>query len=160
MNVGHESIIAATGSDISANILVGKYCSIGPYVQMHAMPQHACIEFPRLVSTKQLKDYPPVKMEDRLVIGNDVWVGRNAVLLGNITIGDGAIIGAYAVVAKDIPDYAIVVGNPAKIIRYRFTPEQIEQLLKIAWWDWPDAKVEKHKKDFLDIDVFLKKHYN
>lgn len=159
MLANHESLIAATGSDISAQVTIGRYCSIAPYVQMHSMTQHSCIEHPELVSTKQLKDYPPTLAEEKIIIGNDVWIGRNAVLLGGITIGDGAIIGAFSVVAKDIPPYAIVVGNPAKIIRYRFTEEQIQKLLQIKWWFWDDDKVEANKEDFLDIDVFIKKHY-
>lgn len=158
MDIGDSSDLASTGSNITANLSVGKYSSIGPHCQFHSLTQHACIEHPELVSTKQLRGYPPTNSEERIIVGNDVWIGRNATLLGSITIGDGAIIGAFAVVAKDIPPYAIVVGNPAKIIRYRFTEEQIAKLLKIQWWNWSAKKMEICEQDFLNIHKFLAKH--
>jgi len=76
-------------------------------------------------------------------IGNDVWVGANAHILGGVTIGDGAVVGTASVVTKDVPPYGIVAGNPARLIRYRHTPEQIEALLEIKWWDWPEDEVRK-----------------
>lgn len=77
-------------------------------------------------------------------IGNDVWIGRDAVVLPGVTIGDGAIIGAHAVVARDVPAYAIVVGNPAQVVRHRFSPEVIARLQAIRWWDWPVEKIMCH----------------
>ena len=74
-------------------------------------------------------------------IGNDVWIGNGAMVLSGITIGDGAVVGAGAVVTKDVRPYAIVVGNPGKEVKRRFTDEQVDALLRIAWWDWDDAKV-------------------
>ena len=74
-------------------------------------------------------------------IGSDVWLCERATVLSGVRVGDGAVIGACAVVTKDVPPYAIVGGNPARVIRYRHTPEQIEALLQIKWWDWPDADV-------------------
>lgn len=156
--IGRHSSIAQTGSDISANVVVGNYTSIGPYVQMHTLFNHACIEHPKLVSTAVLEGYPTVKTHEKMVIGSDVWIGRNAVLLGDIIIGDGAIIGAFSVVAKDVPPYAVVVGNPMIIKRYRFTDIQIQELLKIRWWTWEDDKVKKHIEDFKNIDHFIKIH--
>ena len=76
-----------------------------------------------------------------IVIGNDVWIGFEAVILSGITIGDGAIIGARAVVTKDVPPYTIVGGVPARPIRKRFSDEKIESLLKLKWWDLPPQKV-------------------
>ena len=76
-------------------------------------------------------------------IGHDVWVGQNAAILSGVTIGNGAVVAGFSVVTKDVPPYAIVGGNPARIIRYRFTPDQIAALLRIAWWDWPEAKVRE-----------------
>lgn len=75
------------------------------------------------------------------MIGHDVWLGRNALILSGVNIGDGAVIGAGAVVVKDIPPYAIAAGNPARVIRYRFDRQQIAALEKIQWWNWDDSKI-------------------
>ena len=159
VTIGKHSKLAATGSNITANVTIGDYTSIGPHVQMHTLFNHACIDNPSLVSTACLTGYPPVATHEKMVIGNDVWIGRNATLLGEITIGDGAIIGAFSVIAKSIPPYAVVVGNPAIIKRYRFTPEQIEKLLRIQWWNWSEEKVGENIGDFLNIEIFLAKHF-
>ena len=79
-----------------------------------------------------------------IVIGNDVWIGYEAVILAGVTIGDGPVIGARAVVTKDIPPYTIVGGVPAKPIRKRFTQETIDLLLKIKWWNWPEERIRQH----------------
>lgn len=162
MTLGTHSNIASTGSNISAQVSVGSYTSVGPYVSMQTLHQHACIQDRNLVSTFQLplKGYPQPYGAEKIVIGSDVWIGRNAVLLGDITIGDGAIIGAHAVVAKDIPPFAVVVGNPVVIKRYRFTPDQIEKMLKIKWWNWPEEKIKEFAEDFWDINRFIKNHEN
>lgn len=78
-----------------------------------------------------------------IVIGNDVWIGKEATILSGVTIGDGAVVGCKALVAKDVPPYTIVGGNPAKVIKKRFPNDIIEKLLKIKWWDWEDEKIEK-----------------
>ena len=79
-----------------------------------------------------------------IIIGNDVWIGYEAVILSGVTIGDGAIIGARAVVTKDVPPYTIVGGVPAKRIRKRFPDEVISTLLALKWWDWPEEKIAMH----------------
>lgn len=84
------------------------------------------------------KDYP---MKGDIVVGNDVWIGYNATIMPGVTIGDGAIIGSNATVTKDVEPYAIVGGNPARLIRKRFSREQIEQLLDLKWWDWDIEKI-------------------
>lgn len=72
-----------------------------------------------------------------VVIGNDVWVGHGSLIISGVEVGDGAVIGAGSVVRRDVPPYAIVVGNPARVTGFRFEPEQISALLRIRWWDWP-----------------------
>ena len=79
-----------------------------------------------------------------IIGGNDVWIGYEAVILAGVTIGDGAIIGARAVVTKDVPPYTIVGGIPAKQIRKRFNEETIDTLLKLKWWDWSKEYIRQH----------------
>ncbi len=78
------------------------------------------------------------------IIGNDVWIGRDAVIMPGVRVADGAIIGAHAVVARDVPPYAVVVGNPGRVTRIRFAPEVVEALLVIRWWDWPIEIIVRH----------------
>ena len=79
-----------------------------------------------------------------IVIGNDVWIGYEAVIMAGVTIGDGAIIGTRALVTKDVPSYTIVGGTPAKPIRERFDGQTIAYLQKIKWWDWTDERIAKN----------------
>lgn len=79
----------------------------------------------------------------RVTIGNDVWIGTGVMVMGGVCVGDGAVIGAGAVVTKDVPPYAVVGGIPAKIIRYRFSEEQIAELLQLKWWDIPEVVLRK-----------------
>jgi virginiamycin A acetyltransferase len=88
-----------------------------------------------------------------IVIENDVWIGYKATILPGITISDGAVIGAYAVVTKDVSPYSIVGGNPAKEIKKRFSDEVIEQLLRIKWWDWDVEKITAHLNDLTGTNV-------
>jgi len=88
-------------------------------------------------------------------IKNDVWIGANAVILSGVTVGNGAVIAAGAVVTKDVPDYAIVGGVPAKIIKYRFAQEEIEILNQIKWWDWPDEKLKENRHLLRNKELFL-----
>ncbi len=97
----------------------------------------------------------------RIKIGNDVWLGQNVIITNWSNIGNGVIAGAGAVITKDVPDYAVVAGVPARIIRYRFTQDQIELLNKIAWWNWPDEKIRVFYDDFFEpVDVFINRHKN
>lgn len=95
----------------------------------------------------------------RSKIGNDVWLGRNVVITNGANIGNGVIAGAGAVITKDVPDYAIVAGVPARIIGYRYKQEQIEALNKIQWWNWSDDEIRERYDDFyLPVDKFIKKY--
>lgn len=96
-------------------------------------------------------------------VGSDVWVGRGSHLKaagdsGILTIGDGAVIAADSVVVKDVPPYAIVGGNPARVIKYRFSPPVIEALLQLRWWEWTIEKIHENLKEMNDPIAFLKKH--
>ena len=81
-----------------------------------------------------------------IIIGNDVWIGYEAVIMAGVTIGDGAIIGARAVVTKDVSPYTIVGGIPAKSIRKRYSEETIDLLTELKWWDWPEERIAKNIK--------------
>lgn len=100
-----------------------------------------------------------VKNVKRIHIGNDVWLGRNVIITNYVNIGNGVIAGAGAVITKDVPDYAIVGGVPAKIIKYRYSPEQIQALNEIKWWNWTDDEIRERYDDFyLPIDEFIAKY--
>ncbi len=96
---------------------------------------------------------------NRITIGNDVWLGKNVIITNGANIGDGVIAGAGAVITKDVPDYAIVGGVPARLIRWRYPQELAAHLKDVAWWDWPDEKIRACHDDFyLPIEEFLAKH--
>lgn len=144
---------------------IGKFCSIGPHLLcgygIH--PTDGLSTAPMFFSSwKQngitLSKQNKIEEREKITIGNDVWIGSNVTILDGITIGDGAIIGAGAVVSKDIPPYAIAVGCPIRIIRYRFTTEQIDALLKIKWWDFDEEQLADVEKYFYEIDKFIEKY--
>lgn len=100
-----------------------------------------------------------VKKRSRSIIGNDVWLGRNVIITNGANIGNGVIAGAGAVITRDVPDYAVVVGVPARIIKYRYSKSQIEALNRIQWWNWSDDKIRKCYDDFyLPIEQFIEKY--
>ena len=83
------------------------------------------------------------------VVGNDVWLGYRALVLPGVTIGHGAVVAAASVVASDVPPYAIVGGNPARVIRPRYETDDVERLLRAAWWDWPVELVTEHARTIM-----------
>ncbi|MBR6188682.1 MAG: CatB-related O-acetyltransferase [Prevotella sp.] len=88
------------------------------------------------------------------IIGNDVWIGQDVRIIEGVTIGDGAIVATGAVVTKDVPPYAVVGGVPAKVIRYRFTPEQQALLLQSRWWEQSEEWLQEHVREMQDIKEF------
>lgn len=94
------------------------------------------------------------------IIGNDVWIGAHATIVNGVRIGTGAVIGAGAVITKDVPPYAIVVGNPARVVKYRFSENIIHKLLAIKWWNWSPEKILANEKLFLNIEKFIERHYS
>ncbi|MGF1703094.1 acetyltransferase [Photobacterium makurazakiensis] len=97
------------------------------------------------------------RAEDKVIIGHDVWIGHGAIILPGVTVGNGSIVGAGSVVTKDVPPWSIVVGNPARVLRFRFDDESIgERLSALAWWDWPDEKIAQHLPLFQqDAESFI-----
>jgi virginiamycin A acetyltransferase len=97
-----------------------------------------------------------------ITIENDVWIGANSTIMSGVTIHNGAIVAAGSVVTKDVPPYAIVAGNPGKIVKFRFTEEQIKNLLEISWWDWNEDRIKESAMTLWsrDIDFFIKEALN
>jgi len=97
-----------------------------------------------------------------IVVQNDVWIGAKSTIMSGVKISNGSIVGACSVVTKDVPPYAIVAGNPAKIVKYRFTEEQIEKLLKISWWNWNEQRIKDYAMEIWsnNIDEFINKNYS
>ena len=95
-----------------------------------------------------------------VTLGNDVWIGHGAVVLPGVSLGSGAAVGAGSIVTKDVPPFAIVVGNPARVLRLRFTERVVEELLAIAWWDWPHERLGVAMGDFraLGAEEFCAKY--
>lgn len=90
-------------------------------------------------------------------IGNDVWIGKGAYLKAGITVGNGAVIGMGSVVTKDVPDYAVVGGIPARVMYMRFSKEEVKQLIQTEWWNWEEDKLKEYAIHFNNIDKFLEK---
>lgn len=127
---------------------VGKFCSIATLtILLDGNHRHDWIStspFSAFFEVPILKNNDFQNSKGNVIIGNDVWIGLNAVILSGVTIGDGAVIGACSVVTKNVSAYSIVAGNPAKLIRYRFDKDAIKQLLRIKWWDWPVEKIKEN----------------
>jgi acetyltransferase-like isoleucine patch superfamily enzyme len=139
--------------DEGATVRIGKYCSIAEGVVImiggnHRLDWITTYPFSALSErwhkAKDIIGHPQSKGD--VIIGNDVWIGLDAMILSGVTIGDGAVVAARSVVVKDVPPYSVVGGNPAKLLKMRFSEEDIAKLLKIRWWDWPDEKISRNVK--------------
>jgi len=149
-------------------VQIGEFCSLAADITFCMVTEHNY----RRVTTYPVKmkvlgmeygvDEPRVASKGDVIVGNDVWIGYGATILSGVNIGHGAIIAAYALVTKDVEPYAIVGGNPAKVIKYRFEPHQIEALLDIAWWNWSIEVLSERCDDVYmeDIDEFIAKYKN
>lgn len=144
---------------------IGKFCSIGPnlFCGWGIHPTNGISTSPMFYSTglqngHKLTDKNKTQERKMITIGNDVFIGANVTVLDGVQIGNGAIIGAGAVVSKDIPDYAIAVGCPIKIIKYRFDNATIDALKRIQWWNFEKSQLQDVEKLFFDVDKFIKKY--
>ena len=134
-------------------LIIGKFCAIATGAKFllssanHPMLGSTAFPFFIFGGTwleKTAEFLPRIHSRGNTVIGNDVWIGREAVIMPGVTIGDGAIIAARAVVVSDVDPYTVVGGNPAKHVRERFSDEDIDRLLRLAWWDWPVDIITEH----------------
>lgn len=159
--LGEYSYIAKNSS--ISNCEIGKFCSIGPNFccGLGIHPVHGISTSPMFYSTAKQNGVSLCK-ENKMaesahtVIGNDVFIGANVTILDGVHIGDGVVIGAGAVVTKDIPSYAIAVGVPATVIKYRFDSETISSLLERKWWNENNSTLERIEKEFWHVEGFLK----
>ncbi len=142
-----------------SQVSIGKYCSIGREVIFLTGGNHHL----DWISTFPLKDKVAMTSainsdghsfsKGPIRVGNDVWIGDSAVILSGVTIGDGAVIGAYSVVARDVAPYSIVVGNPARVVRSRFSPDDVDFLLRSKWWDKDISWVIAHADLLQSADI-------
>jgi phosphonate metabolism protein (transferase hexapeptide repeat family) len=147
---------------------IGKFCSIAAQSRLnpgnHPLERVAMHHFTyRSASYGMGADDPNFfgwRRKHQVVLGHDVWIGHGAVVLPGVTIGTGAVVGAGAVAAHDVPPFAVAVGVPARIVRFRFDDRRIARLLALAWWDWPHEQLAHSLPDFrtLAIDDFLERH--
>ena len=142
IKVGYATTIS-TQCFIHGTITIGRYCQFGPFASVNTF-NHPMHHMSTYINKRLLRGaVSKYKSSKETVIGNDVWVGKNAIILGGVTIGDGAIIAAGAVVSKDVPPYTIVGGVPAKVIKNRFSDTIIKELLELQWWNKTEDEIEK-----------------
>ncbi|TJW44415.1 MAG: CatB-related O-acetyltransferase [Mesorhizobium sp.] len=145
-------------------VTIGAFCSIAPGVLFlcHANhPTETASTYPlqtRIFGRKTRKaNLEYLTSKGPIVVGNDVWIGSRAVVMSGVTIGNGAIIAAGSVVTKDVAPYTLVGGNPAKLIKRRFSEQTVAALLEIQWWNWPMSKIKAHQAAFdLPADEFAR----
>ena len=165
--IGDYSYIMEDGQVLFAAI--GKFCSIASDARIHA-PNHPMWRASQHHFTYRSGEYfddagPDAEIfdwrrGDAVTVGHDVWIGHGATITAGVAVGNGAVVAAGAVVTRNVPDYAIVGGIPAKTIRMRFTDAIAERLLALAWWDWTHEKLRAALPDFRtdDIEAFLDRH--
>ena len=149
--------------DSNIEVSIGRYSSIADQVMIIAGGEHQIDRVTSFAFIENWKIEPLYqdvgkKWKGNIHIGNDVWIGNRATILSGVRIGDGAVVAAGAIVVKDVPPYAIVGGNPAKLIRYRFGEDQICALSRIRWWDWPVEVVKERAADLVDVPSFIEKY--
>jgi hypothetical protein len=139
-------------------VIIGNWCSLASDIEIMPGGNHridTVTSFPiqRHFGLEGMEQAGQPWSKGDVVIGNDVWIGRGAKILGGLTIGDGAVVAAWSVVTKSVPPYAVVAGTPARILRPRFSDEIVESLLRIRWWDWDDGEVLARVRDLASEDV-------
>ena len=148
-------------------LTIGNFCSIAANVKIYLGGNHRTdwvTTYPfgsihqNIFNSFDGEGHPATKGD--VIIGNDVWIGENVTIMSGVTIGDGAVIANNSHVVKNVEPYSLTGGNPARHIKYRFTNEQIEKLLKIKWWDWDDIKINQylHLLCNNNIDDFINQH--
>ena len=161
VQIGDYSYVA--GNSRIRNAAIGKFCSIGPNFccGLGVHPVNGVSTAPMFYSRARqngmtLSPEDKVSESVHTSIGNDVFIGTNVTVLDGVKIADGAVIGAGAVVVEDVPPYAVAVGVPARVVKYRFDEATIRGLLEKQWWNGPEEELKRVEREFWDIESFLK----
>ncbi|WP_459824458.1 LbetaH domain-containing protein [Desulfomicrobium salsuginis] len=147
---------------------VGKFCSVANHARLNpsnhptwrATQHHFTYRSANFGLGPDDDAFFAWRREHPVTLGHDVWVGHGALVMPGVTVGTGAVVASGAVVTKDVPDYAIVAGVPARVIKYRFPAELRKKLLALAWWDWEHARLAAAMRDFREMsaEAFVEKH--
>lgn len=163
---GHDQITIFSWGE-GYGLKIGSYCSIAGGCRVFTGGNHnknRITTYPFGTHFKNIFDNPNVITlpisNGNVIIGNDVWIGAFVTIMSGVNIGDGAILACNSHIVKDVEPYTIVGGNPAKLIKYRFSKEVIDELLKIKWWDWPENKINENTDLLCNeyINAFINKH--
>lgn len=144
---------------IGDKLIIGRFCALATGVRFimnganHPMDGFSTYPFAAMGGGWELDADWPDNSRGNTIVGHDVWIGREAMIMPGVTIGDGAIIGARAVVTRDVPPFAIVAGNPARIVKQRFEQPIVERLQHIAWWDWDAEKLTRNLDAIRGLDL-------
>lgn len=163
---GYENIDFHIYKGSESTVKIGKYCSLAPGIKMilggiHPTDRVSLYPFRIKYNLKGAYNDGMPTTRGPIIIGNDVWIGTDVTIFSGINIGNGAVIAAGSVVTKDVQPYTIVAGNPAKMIRSRFSQGDIDKLLIIEWWNWDEERIKNAIDDICsnDIESFIRKYY-
>lgn len=129
-------------------IFIGKYCAIGRFVSIHSGNHRTDLPNQQVLLNKRHGFASVYTRKGPVHIGHNVWIGDKATILSGVTVGHGAVLAAGATVVADVPPFSIVGGVPAKVLKTRFSPMVIEQMLELAWWNWSDERIKRNKRFF------------
>jgi len=162
--IGTAEVLSwGTMSPEKSTVRVGKYCSLAQRIKFYVDGNHrydhaSSFPFYELGYYKDDERNRNCWGKGAAIVGHDVWIGNDVTVMSGVTIGHGSVIGAHAVVTKDVPPYAIVAGNPASVIKYRFPEDMIQAYLEVQWWDLPKEDVLQHLAPLqYDPQLFLDK---
>lgn len=143
----------------AVKLVFGKFCAIAAETKFlmtgdHKLDGISTYPFPIFGNGwEEAFDLMSLPVKGDIIVGHDVWFGYDTLIMNGVTIGSGSIIAARSVVKKDVPPYAIVAGNPARVVKMRFDDATIQRLLAIAWWDWDIAKINRNLQKICSLDV-------